>query len=128
MWQAALSFLAECSISERAPHINKITARLHDSTTAFTSADIGKDLTIEGDIVSVGAVRRTVHWRGAVHIDLNQVKITNVTRFKVQLEGGQEISNPQAVGSMLQDRHHRLSDLVREAAVLFFTKCNEDER
>ena len=64
--------------------------------TAFSNADVGKEVSITGNDVKVDGQVRKVNWGDAKHQDLTGT-ITSVVpdyKGKVELEDGQEFENP----------------------------------
>ena len=70
---------AACSLSE-------------EFGTYFTSSDVGKSVTIEGDNVTINGVRRFVPWEGAQHHDC-MGKITISSKDFVHLDNGDKFEN-----------------------------------
>ena len=71
---------------------------------AFTSADVGKEVSIQGDAVTIRGKPRHINWTDAKHHDcLGMIKsVDQRYKGKVQLEDGQEFEN---VGHELQILH-----------------------
>ena len=70
------------------------------SAAAFVKADVGKEVTIEGDAVKIGSMRRDIRWGVAKHHDcMGTIKSVEETyKGKVKLEDGQEFENGGAEG------------------------------
>ena len=80
------------------------------SKPAFTNADIGKEVSIEGDSVKIGGKPRDVKWIDAKHSDCSG-KITSVEekyKGRVRLEDGQEFENGS--GKVVQLKKLMLND------------------
>ena len=60
---------------------------------AFSTADVGQMVTIQGDHVKVDGQKRFVEWSQAAHSDCSG-KIESVDG-KVRLESGEEFENPE---------------------------------
>ena len=71
-------------------------------TPAFTVADVGKTVTISGDVVTVDGNSRTVNWEGDTPEDVKDVKIVSVGTWRdhryVYLEGGVCFKNSRRSG------------------------------
>ena len=63
------------------------------SKAAFSPADVGKMVTIQGDHVKVDGQKRFVEWSQAAHSDCSG-EIESVDG-KVRLESGEEFENPE---------------------------------
>ena len=70
------------------------------SAAAFAKSDVGKEVTIEGDAVNIGSMRRDVRWGVAKHHDCTGTikSVEETFKGKVKLEDGQEFENGVAVG------------------------------
>lgn len=85
---------------------------------AFTSADIGRPLTIiEGD-VHVGGERRAVQWSGSTPADVvgRIVDVESHVGLKVTIETGASFENPLSPDRRAPERETRCRDMLRRIA------------
>jgi len=72
-----------------------VKGRVQLEGAAFTNADVGKEVSIEGDAVKIGGMPRYISWGDAKHHDCsgNIKSVEEKHKGKVQLEDEQEFEN-----------------------------------